>query len=490
MLLVLFGIATRLHLLASPVLEVDGDEAVLGIMAERLLAGERMPVFFLGQTYGFALIEVLLTAASFALFGVSAAAMKGAMLLLWLFGGGFLVAAARRLNGDRAALLAAILLVSCPAWGAWSLKARGGYLTAFACANGALWLALDRRTFSPRRELLQDAAMGVLSGLCMVSQALWLVPLAPFVLVHLQRRPRPVRSFLRVALWAFLVVCSVSVLGSASATGTFHPSIVNVELVQGFLALPMLAWHTVSGAFEMRQAVESTSFTLAAAVWSIGTLAGIGLAVGSSLRSRRLELRHLSWIGIAVLTCMTIPVNVPRYLLPAIDHGVLWMAAELAAWARDARGRWAASLAFALTLALAGTMGISTLVHVSYTPQIALDARGEHEAFEELVATLEARGVHHVFATRPFLPWRLMFRTHEQILARSLEAKDRDPRSLIAVDRAQAEGRPTALVALAPERARIESLLGPGAEIIDVRGRYLIVIQPDDALLADLSFAR
>ena len=62
------------------------------------------------------------------------------------------------------------------------------------------------------------------------------------------------------------------------------------------------------------------------------------------------------------------------------------------------------------------------------------------------------------------LPWTLMFRTHEQVLARLDRChEDRDPVSRGAVDRAQATGAScTALVALPKDRARISGPDGEG----------------------------
>ena len=423
---------------------------------------------------------MLSTAASFALFGVSAAAMKGAMLVLWLVGAGFFVAAARRAEGERAALLAAILIVACAAWGAWSLKARGGYLTSFVCANVALWLVLDRVESSSRRDAARIRDRSPLRT-CLVSKALWLVP-------RTVRRgaldadggpPLP----LQVALPALLVALSIHSIGLGQATGDYRPSLVNVSLWQGLVSLPLLVWHTLGGAFEMRQAVDAPAFALAASVWSMGVLMVIAIALFQLRSSRRLSRRHLSWIGIGALLCAELPSNVPRYLLPAIDHAILWMAAELAVLVSAGRARFGSAVLFSGTLALAGTVGILALSRVSYVPQVALDARGEHEALEDF-AVLEARGVHHLCMA--VLALDLMFRTHEQV--RPLDrCRDRDPVSA-AVDRA-GWASPTALVAHR-DRARIAGLMGADARIDDIGARYLLVERPSDTLLAALGFAR
>ena len=49
--LLLVGLALRLAVIASPLGEIDGDEAVVGLMARHIaFLGER-PVFYYGQPY-------------------------------------------------------------------------------------------------------------------------------------------------------------------------------------------------------------------------------------------------------------------------------------------------------------------------------------------------------------------------------------------------------------------------------------------------------
>src|SRR5687767_14060466 len=58
--LVVTGVALRVWLWASPLAPVDGDEAVVGLMARKILDGE-FQAFFWGQEYG-GIHEALLVA--------------------------------------------------------------------------------------------------------------------------------------------------------------------------------------------------------------------------------------------------------------------------------------------------------------------------------------------------------------------------------------------------------------------------------------------
>ncbi|NBQ89678.1 MAG: hypothetical protein EBU07_19890, partial [Betaproteobacteria bacterium] len=86
LLLILLALVSRLPQLLSPELLLDGDEAVLGMMARDLAAGGPWPVFFYGQHYGLSVFEAAAGALMFKLFGAQAVALKLGMLLLWTGG--------------------------------------------------------------------------------------------------------------------------------------------------------------------------------------------------------------------------------------------------------------------------------------------------------------------------------------------------------------------------------------------------------------------
>jgi hypothetical protein len=51
-ILVVAAGVSRLPQLTSPHLLLDGDEAILGLMAKHLAEGREAPIFFYGQAYG------------------------------------------------------------------------------------------------------------------------------------------------------------------------------------------------------------------------------------------------------------------------------------------------------------------------------------------------------------------------------------------------------------------------------------------------------
>src|SRR5215207_5965792 len=101
--LVLVGLAFRLVILASPLGELDGDEAVVGLMARHIAYSGERPVFYYGQPY-LGSLEAFSAAPLFAVFGSSAQLLK---LVPTLYSLGFLLLTtmlARRLFGHGPAL--------------------------------------------------------------------------------------------------------------------------------------------------------------------------------------------------------------------------------------------------------------------------------------------------------------------------------------------------------------------------------------------------
>src|SRR5437764_15040665 len=108
------GLAFRLAIIASSLGEIDGDEAVVGLMARHIaFLGER-PVFYWGQPY-LGSLEAFTAAPLFRVFDSSTPLLK---LVPTAYSLGFLVVSAvlaRRLFGTAAGLATAAYLAVPPA---------------------------------------------------------------------------------------------------------------------------------------------------------------------------------------------------------------------------------------------------------------------------------------------------------------------------------------------------------------------------------------
>jgi len=161
--LVVAGVAFRLWFVASPLGLVDGDEAVVGLMARRMLDGS-FEAFFWGQEYG-GTQEAALVAALLALGLPGRWAMElvpiglhaGAAVLVWRLG----LRTIDRPGG--AALAAGLCWAASPALLWWSTKERGFYGFTLVCGLTAL-LLLHRLAFS-QKAWLPAVGLGSALGL-------------------------------------------------------------------------------------------------------------------------------------------------------------------------------------------------------------------------------------------------------------------------------------------------------------------------------------
>jgi Dolichyl-phosphate-mannose-protein mannosyltransferase len=183
---VAIGLALRLAILAGPLGEIDGDEAIVGLMARHIAFLGEYPVFYWGQPY-LGSLEAFSAAPLFRLFGYSTLLLK---LVPTAYSLGFLglsAVIARRMFGTPVALATAAYLAVPPAmWAVWSTKARGGYAELLFLGQAVLLVTLMQAR-SPRRRLA--LLWGILAGLAFWTHPLAIVYLVPSVaFVVLARR--------------------------------------------------------------------------------------------------------------------------------------------------------------------------------------------------------------------------------------------------------------------------------------------------------------
>ena len=174
--LLVVGLALRLAIIASPLGEIDGDEAVVGLMARHIaFVGER-PVFYWGQPY-LGSLEAFTAAPLFRLFDSSTVLLK---LVPTAYSLGFMVLSAflaRRMFGDGPALATAAYLAVAPSMLAvWSTKARGGYAELLFLGEALLLVTLAFARSPSRRVAM---LWGLLAGLTFWTHLLAVVYILP-----------------------------------------------------------------------------------------------------------------------------------------------------------------------------------------------------------------------------------------------------------------------------------------------------------------------
>lgn len=481
------AVVSRLPQLTSPHLLLDGDEAILGLMAKHLAEGREVPLFFYGQTYGLAAIEAAGGALAFRVAGVGDVQLKLAMLAIWSSGVIGLFAAMARLLGVRRAFWVAMLFVLLPAWSVWSMKARGGYLTAFA-ATSWLWFVL--LTIRDRPRTRSWSAAGALTALIFLAQRLWLPGVLPAVgwLLWRERRVGAGLAYMgggaavlaAVAAWSGLSVNQVI----AGPRRTPAPISSPPEFLDRI-------YSNLTGSYYLGLPIDPGSMTVAL-TWTWSGLLGamLVLQLYRLATGRFLAVSHVLCVSVLVTlaaTWLLIDAPEPRFLLPLSGLLVPWVAVEavdlsdrlrVPAWTR------AATVAGLLAIGAVSLLESSDYAYLWDRPH---DDIREKDRLSRTIDFLEAHGVRHVFATNGLLQWQLLFYSSEGLVARYMSDRDRYPPYVAEVDRALAAGEPVALVGYAtPMRELVRS--APSDTAIAVDDRYFVSLGPDKDLLSGLGF--
>ena len=474
----MLALVSRLPQLLSPERLLDGDEAVLGVMAQQLAAGGPWPVYFYGQHYGLALVEAAAGALMFGLLGVNALALKAAMLLLWT--GGVLAyhRAFRALlpASPGYALLLALTLCLCPAWAVWSLKARGGYVTAFTLSGLLCWLLFAQAQLAGwARPLLAGGLFATIGA----AQALWLPGLAPVVLwAWWHGRER------RAAL-AFIAGAGLCYGMWTLAAGVPTPAIWSPPAGSGSTAmlaagraLPSRLLDHLCGAYYLHRVLPCPSGASVAAQIMGGLVAVTLASAGLALWRRRASLLVFALSASCLATLLaTLPVSAygPRYLLPFTAVFLLLLAAL---WQDGHRRRWLHGAL--LACCLGGALGLWQYRSFSFQP-------GGAAAVQALVSALEAHGVRAAFSHDGLLQWQIAFYSGTRIVVRSTAAEDRYPPYVTAAN-ALLERAPEAVAEVGWLRDFAPEDLASGrvARIAEVYG---MALQVDEAQLRQRGFA-
>ncbi len=196
----------------------DGDEALTGVMARHILAGER-PIFTYGQTY-MAATEAYFTAGWFALFGFSSWAMKIGPLLAALALVALNYAVARYYTGSRLAGLLAATLTAFPslyflviglrAWNHSTETMVGGdllLLTAWFIVWGTPPKPEDRRIWGiTRRQWVAWGLLGLVVGVSFYGHMLAIFYYVPVIFfLFLKDKLFMLRPTVLITLAGFLV---------------------------------------------------------------------------------------------------------------------------------------------------------------------------------------------------------------------------------------------------------------------------------------------
>lgn len=176
-LMFLLSILVRLPHFLSKNFWFDGDEAIIGIMAQDLLAGNSFPFYFSGQNYGLSTFEVFSTGIFELIVGPSIWALRLGGLLLFSLGVTFVLRTIQSYQLSRWLFAAIVLLLlTFPTWYLWGSMVRGGYVTAFLFVCIIFYCL-----FRMKQSIIQLVLIGICSGIAFESHVLILLPFSTFI---------------------------------------------------------------------------------------------------------------------------------------------------------------------------------------------------------------------------------------------------------------------------------------------------------------------
>jgi len=173
----LVSVLVRLPHFLSQDFFFDGDEGLLGIMAQDFLKGKGLPLYFYGQNYGFSSLEVISTAFFIKLFGTGIWALRLGGLLIFSVGVAFVWKTFCEMKMSKLlSVTVVILLLVAPTWYLWAAMVRGGYVTAFMCF-GILFYISQIKELSWKWIVIA----AIISLITYESQPLLFIPILPFL---------------------------------------------------------------------------------------------------------------------------------------------------------------------------------------------------------------------------------------------------------------------------------------------------------------------
>lgn len=470
--LILLCIISRLPQMLSPYLLLDGDEAIIGLMAKHFVHGKNFPVFFYGQQYGFVLFEVAAVAIGLLIGGVSTLAVKLPVFALWIAGIIFFYKALLAISkGNRSlAFFFTAVLVLCPAWAAWAMKARGGYITAFTLTNMLLYLLLDDKQVGKK---VIWAFIGASLVVIFYAQPLWLPGLMPFLLWRLFKRQHRAR-FLQMCIAAVPLIIFF-LLAKEEAPLDWKPQVFSIPDWHRIAITPGYIYDNLTGYYYLQRVFEAPiEVQVYPYVFIVLMILSLIVALIYLLATKKglLLLTALSSVLLTLGYLVAVDITSPRYALPLAGFAVLLIAVVV----HHAGSFRKTAYVICFPLLLCGGAAVYSFQHYKfahYTP----------EDIMQVVAYAEEDNITHVFPQGGQLQWQIVFYSDEKLIPRWLYPVDRYMPYVHAVD---------SVYSIAPEHTAFIGMgikAGKYEEEIQVNNKFFIYKQPDKAYLRSQGFS-
>lgn len=437
LLIAVLCIATRLPAMLSSKMLLDPDESVVALMAKHMWQGKEFPLFFWGQQYGFSLIEELFILPFYSMMGVTAIAVKSAMLTLFIIGVIYQYKALCRINhaNKYVPLILTLLFITVPAWAEWSMKARGGYLTAFTLSSVLLF-----RLFKKEGNTWQGWIVnGMLLALIYESMILWFPGMLLFCIYFLIRQ----KNIAKAA--GFILTTVILLTGFHFYTQTlpnFHvPEAYSPpkDWPEHLLRVPAVLYHSLHGNyffFDLKPVSPIQSFT--AFAYCVLILAVVIMSLAAA-RNNRLLLLTVMILVSAIMVSILPPDMHFRYLLPVTGYFLVALQLLL----NQMRMR-------TVYYGIAGILIITGIVSVVQFKDYSYTVVTE-SSMKKAVNYMLQRHIYYTFCNDAYVAWQLNFYANEKVICREQPYGGRYLPYHQKIDAALDSGQPTALVGLSDD---------------------------------------
>ncbi|MFO8056426.1 MAG: hypothetical protein R6V10_03935, partial [bacterium] len=467
----------------------DADECIVGIMAMHVLAGEEHPLYLYGQGYGAgAGLEARLSALLFAFTGPDGKTLKLAALFLWIIMVLLGWRLASRMLGRRTGAICLSLLAVSPQMAEWSMKLRGGHLSALVFLVLSAWLGWRLLEKKGQNGLVMSGAFGATAAL-----AGWAQPVAA-----------PAATSLVLVAFMFLLGWKKYAQGLLIMGGAFCIALIAYFTMPGeavWLSPASGLYRNMYGLYLLILKILPRVFTpyqdpiafepslliwVVALVWGVFVIIAFYFSLRHLVRHRikkRLS-RALLFLDVTVVLCVLAALFVdltalaPRHLLATYPFLCLLAASLFWRFEKERKIKTAAVL-YAV-LVIAGMAANSAVLLDSSFHNPGLGVRMPAKSVKQTVKWLEEKGFYKVYSADTDFTWNLIFTSREKIIARSWNRRERYPLYVNQVDRTARSGVPMAVVFPYPEgplkKPVMKKLMGlPGAKATKVAPQVKVV---------------
>lgn len=429
LLIFLIAIISRLPQLLVDNIVLDGDECIVGLMSKHFVEGKEVPLFFYGQSYGFSFLEVLFIGGAYLAMGVSALAVKVGLFSLWIIGIFFFFLSLKRIDKNESywPLIITILLVCFPSWIVWSMKARGGYVTAFTLTNILVFLAFD-----DKKKIMNYLLMGILLILIYQSQPLWVPGVVGILLYrfYLDRKFNIILTF----FISTVVTSLLFTILKRNISNFWSPRIFKGEnlTLDNIISLPGNIYNNLHGNYYYSE-VYQPNFDVNIIAIIFTSLIPI-LILFAIVKLFKNKLKNYWFIIFLLSICTTLGYNLfaenppSRYLLPLtgfLVYAFFFFIKEI-----EIKNK---AILFVLTTILC-VFCFSSNLKVTSQPSI------KERNIKKLVSNLEEEKIKYVLSTDGLLQWEIMFYSKEKITARYFSNTDRYMPYINIVNKAIGDG--------------------------------------------------